>query len=62
MWGIPYPGEGDDLSRVEMKVSKLPAPVEDFTIALDKMGNGCVHADGLGDYAGFGGDCGEEVT
>ncbi|MGA7915262.1 MAG: DUF2911 domain-containing protein [Candidatus Acidiferrales bacterium] len=42
LWGIPYPGEGDDLLRVEMKVSSLPAPVEDFTIALDKMGNGCV--------------------
>ncbi|MFZ0884525.1 MAG: DUF2911 domain-containing protein, partial [Candidatus Acidiferrales bacterium] len=42
LWGIPYPGEGDDLARVPMKLSSLPAPVEDFTIALDKMGNGCV--------------------
>lgn len=42
LWGIPYPGEGDDLVRVDMKVSQLPAPVEDFTIAFDKMGNGCV--------------------
>lgn len=42
LWGIPYPGEGDDLARVGMKVSQLPAPVEDFTIALDRMGNGCV--------------------
>ena len=42
LWGIPYPGEGDDLARVDMKVSSLPAPVEDFTIALDKMGDGCV--------------------
>jgi Protein of unknown function (DUF2911) len=42
LWGIPYPGEGDDLARVDMKVSQLPAPVEDFTIALDKVGNGCV--------------------
>jgi hypothetical protein len=25
-----------------MKVSKLPAPVENFTIAFDKEGSGCV--------------------
>jgi Protein of unknown function (DUF2911) len=41
-WGTKYPGPGDDLARVEMKVSKLPAPVEHFTIAFDKEGNGCV--------------------
>src|SRR6202051_1486023 len=40
-WGIPYKYEGDELARVDMKVSKLPAPVEDFTIAYDKSGNGC---------------------
>ena len=40
-WGIPYPGEGSDFARTDMKVSKLPAPVEDFTIAFDKTGGGC---------------------
>ncbi|HYL45859.1 MAG TPA: DUF2911 domain-containing protein [Candidatus Limnocylindrales bacterium] len=41
-WGTKYPGPGDDLARVDMKVSKLPAPVENFTIAFDKEGSGCV--------------------
>jgi hypothetical protein len=40
-WGIPYPGEADDFARVEMKVSKLPAPVENFTIVLDHAGSSC---------------------
>jgi len=40
-WGIPYKYESDELARVDMKVSKLPAPVENFTIAYDKTGNGC---------------------
>src|ERR1700688_5130007 len=40
-WGIPYKYEGDELARIDMKVSKLPAPVEDFTIAYDKSGNSC---------------------
>ena len=40
-WGIPYPGEAQDLARVPMKVSKLPAPVEAFTIAFDNEGGGC---------------------
>ena len=40
-WGIPYPGEADDLLRVDMKVSKLPSPVENFTISFDKAGAGC---------------------
>lgn len=40
-WGIPYKYEGDELARVDMKVSKLPSPVEDFTIAYDKSGSGC---------------------
>jgi hypothetical protein len=40
-WGIPYPGESDDFARVPMKVSKLPSPVEDFTIAFDREGDGC---------------------
>lgn len=40
-WGIPYKYEGDELARVDMKVSKLPAPVENFTIAYDKSAAGC---------------------
>ena len=40
-WGIPYPGEASDFARVDMKVSQLPSPVENFTIALDKAGSGC---------------------
>ena len=40
-WGIPYPGEGDDVARVDMSVSKTPAPVENFTISFHEMGNGC---------------------
>ena len=41
-WGIPYKYENDELARVDMKVSKLPSPVEDFTISYEKSGNGCV--------------------
>jgi hypothetical protein len=39
-WGIPYKYESDELARVDMKTSKLPAPLENFTIAYesDKMG------------------------
>jgi len=40
-WGIPYKYEGDELARVDMKVSSTPSPVENFTIALDSMGGGC---------------------
>jgi hypothetical protein len=40
-WGIPYKYESDELGRVDMKVSKLPSPVEDFTISYEKSGNGC---------------------
>src|SRR5437868_142834 len=40
-WGIPYPGEGEDLARVDMSVSKTPAPVENFTISFHEMGNAC---------------------
>lgn len=35
-WGIPYPGEQDDLARVPMKASKLAAPLENFTIDFDQ--------------------------
>jgi len=41
LWGIPYPGEGDDLARVDMNVSKLPSNVENFTISFDKSASGC---------------------
>jgi hypothetical protein len=40
-WGIPYKYEGDELVRADMSVSKLPAPVENFTIAYDKSAGGC---------------------
>jgi len=40
-WGIPYPGQDQDLARVDMKVSATSAPVENFTIAFDKAGAGC---------------------
>src|SRR6202048_5092454 len=41
-WGIPYPGEGDDFVRVDMRVSQLPSPVENFTIGFDQAGGTCV--------------------
>src|SRR6266487_6634903 len=40
-WGIPYKYEKDELARVDMKVSTLPNPVENFTIAYEKSGSGC---------------------
>jgi hypothetical protein len=40
-WGIPYPGEQDDFTRAPMKVSKLDAPLENFTISLDRAGDAC---------------------
>lgn len=40
-WGTDYPGASNDLARVDMKVSKLPSPVENFTIAYDKTPTGC---------------------
>jgi ABC-type phosphate transport system substrate-binding protein len=40
-WGIPYPGADQDLARVDMKASSLPAAVENFTIAFDKTSGGC---------------------
>jgi|ERR1700678_1439932 hypothetical protein len=45
-WGIPYKYESDELARVDMKVSNLPSPLENFTIAYDKSGSGCaMHID-----------------
>jgi hypothetical protein len=40
-WGIPYKYESDELARVDMKVSNLSAPVENFTIAFDQSGSAC---------------------
>lgn len=40
-WGIPYKYESDEVGRVDMKVSKVPSPVENFAIAFDKSGRGC---------------------
>ncbi len=40
-WGIPYPGEEHDLARIPMQVSKLPSPVENFTIHFDQSGGAC---------------------
>jgi len=40
-WGTQYPGQDKDLARIDMKVSKLSSPVENFTIAYQKSGNGC---------------------
>ncbi len=40
-FGIPYPGEKFDLARMEMKLSKLPSPLENFTISFDQGGTSC---------------------
>src|SRR5258708_1723940 len=40
-WGIPYKYESDELARVDMKLSTLSSPVENFTIAYDKTATGC---------------------
>jgi|SRR5713226_2850769 len=40
-WGTAYPGPDNDLARIDMKVSKTSAPVENFTIAFDQSGNAC---------------------
>src|SRR5208337_486606 len=39
-WGTNYAGPSEDLARVDMKVSTLPSPVENFTISFDKSSNG----------------------
>ena len=40
-WGTNYPGPENDLARIEMKASALPASAENFTIAFDKTSGGC---------------------
>ena len=45
-WGIPYPGEGEDFTRVDMRVSQLSSPMENFTIGFDQTGSTCaMHVD-----------------
>lgn len=40
-WGIPYPGENYDFARMDMQVSSLPSPVEDFLISFAPSGSKC---------------------
>jgi hypothetical protein len=40
-FGIPYPGEKFDFARVEMKLSKLPSPLENFIVSFDQSGTSC---------------------
>jgi Protein of unknown function (DUF2911) len=40
-WGVPYP-EGEDFARADMKASKLPSAMENFTISYDQKGGNCV--------------------
>jgi hypothetical protein len=40
-WGVPYPGQENDLLRTDMKVSKTSSPVENFTIGFDQQGGSC---------------------
>ncbi len=40
-WGIPYPGEQYDFARVPMMLSKLSAPLQNFTISFDPAGTTC---------------------
>jgi hypothetical protein len=39
-WGTNYPGQPDDLARIDMKVSTLPSPAENFTISFEKSASG----------------------
>jgi len=40
-WGIPYPGAQFDFARIEMAISKISPPLENFTIAFDSTGSSC---------------------
>jgi hypothetical protein len=40
-WGTQYPGAGEDLARVDMKVSALPSKLENFTISYQPSSDGC---------------------
>jgi hypothetical protein len=41
-WGIPYKPEyeKEELGRLDMQLAVIPAAVEEFTISLEKSGNG----------------------
>jgi hypothetical protein len=41
-WGIPYTYEKEELARIDMQVETLPSAIEQFTISLDKAGDGGV--------------------
>ncbi len=43
-WGIPYPGEAQDLFRVAMTTSQLSTPVETMVIKVESRGEGGVLA------------------
>ena len=47
-WGTAYPGPSNDLARIDMKVSKLSSPLENFTIAFDHASSGCTPLPVLG--------------
>jgi len=40
-WGIPYKYQSEELARIPMTVTKLPAPAENFTISFDHTGASC---------------------
>jgi hypothetical protein len=40
-WGVPYPGQENDLLRTDMKVSKTSGPVENLAIGFDQQGSTC---------------------
>jgi Protein of unknown function (DUF2911) len=40
--GTPYKYESEELARVPMSVTKLPSPVENFTISFDHTGGSCM--------------------
>jgi hypothetical protein len=45
-WGVPYRYETDELARIDMQVSRLPSPLEDFTISYEQSGGACaLHMD-----------------
>jgi hypothetical protein len=41
IWGIPYPGPASDFTRTDMSVSRLAAPLENFTISFERTGGTC---------------------
>ena len=39
LWGIPYPGEGDDVARIPMNAAKTDSVVDPFTVTFDNKGS-----------------------